>query len=87
MFVICFFFSLLIGAPHLDVPAANERNTGGIYKCNALSPRLNDCELLLQSEYSKSTKYMNQYNTRIRASPLLFNSYRICHSHVVVFVS
>ena len=60
MFVIWFFFSLLIGAPHLDVPAANERNTGGIYKCNALSPRLNDCELLLQSEYSKSTKYMNQ---------------------------
>ena len=46
-------FSLLVGAPILDVPSSKENNTGGLYKCNALSPDANDCELLLTADYGK----------------------------------
>ena len=50
----CFlvFFSLIVGAPKLNIPGAPENFTGGIYKCDATSPG-SDCELLLQNEYSK----------------------------------
>ena len=46
------FFSLIVGAPKLNIPGAPENFTGGIYKCDATSPG-SDCELLLQNEYSK----------------------------------
>ena len=48
-----FFFSLLVGAPKLDIENAPENYTGGVYKCNPVSARGDDCELLLQNEYSK----------------------------------
>lgn len=42
---------LIVGAPKLDIATAPENYTGGIYKCNAVSPRADDCELLLENEY------------------------------------
>ncbi|KAL4222472.1 hypothetical protein ACF0H5_018512 [Mactra antiquata] len=44
---------ILVGAPRLNLPSAKENYTGGVYKCNALSPRTDDCELLLKNEYSE----------------------------------
>ncbi|WAQ93721.1 ITA6-like protein [Mya arenaria] len=47
---------ILVGAPNLNIAQSNENNTGGIFKCNALSTLTNDCQLLLQDEYASNSQ-------------------------------
>ncbi|XP_052246976.1 integrin alpha-6-like isoform X2 [Dreissena polymorpha] len=47
---------ILVGAPKLNIATSKENSTGGIYRCNALSSKKDDCEILLKDQYGPGSK-------------------------------